>query len=480
MRLNPVTVELREALCEIAGPGGWVEAGGETPYLEEPRGRARGRAALILKPDSTDAVSRIVAICAKARVGVIPFGGGTGLVGGQVAEEPPDPVVLSVERLRQVRCVLAEEAAITVEAGCTLAEVRTAAAQYGWMFPLRIASEGDCRIGGNLATNAGGMNVLRFGNARDLCLGIEAVMADGRVWEDLRALRKDNTGYDLRNLLIGSEGTLGIITAATLRLFPKFPESATVLAAVGNATASIGLAAKLRRELGDVLSAIEVIEHTGVAFVRKHFTEIHSPFPEDHPWYVLVETEGGTGSGARERLEKFLMASIEDGTVADAVLAESEGQRDSMHKLREAVPLANRLEGAVGTHDVSVPLGRIAELVENVRTRVSEIEPRLRINIFGHLGDGNLHANVFPPVGASRGDFVHLRGKIAAQVFGAVRELGGSISAEHGVGRFLKTAVAASGSEVKFDLMRSIKQALDPRGILNPGAVLDMAERGKE
>lgn len=464
---------LLEALRTALGPEGWEEPSAGSRYLAEPRDRLQGRAALVARPKTAAQAAQVVALCAGAQVGIVPYAGGTGLVGGQVATAPPDPVVLSVERMQQIRAVAPEDEVLIAEAGCTLAAVRAAAAEGGFRFPLRIASEADCRIGGNLATNAGGAQAVRYGSARELCLGLEAILADGRIWDGLSGLRKDNTGYDLRGLLIGSEGTLGVVTAAALRLFPAPAEEATALAAVRTPAAAAALARSLRAALGEILTEAELIDRTGIGFVQAHFPAISTPLPGDYPWYVLAETEGGSGSGARARLEQVLAQALADGTIADAVLAGSLAQRDAIHALRETIPLANRRVGAVATHDVSVPLGRVAALVEAVRTRVESVSPRLRTNIFGHLGDGNLHANVFPPEGGDRQEYAGQRDPITRAVFRAVRDLGGSVSAEHGVGRMRRREAVDEGSNVRRDAMRAIKRALDPAGILNPGAVLE-------
>lgn len=463
---------LLDALRAALGPEGWEEAPEGSRYLAEPRDRLQGRAALVTKPKTTQQAAQVAALCAGARVGIVPYAGGTGLVGGQVAPDPPDPIVLSVERMRQIRTVAPEDEVLIAEAGCTLAAVREAAAECGFRFPLRIASEADCRIGGNLATNAGGAQAVRYGSARELCLGLEAVLADGQVWDGLSGLRKDNTGYDLRGLLIGSEGTLGIITAAALRIFPAPVEEATALAAVPTAESAAALARALRAALGEIMTEAELIDRTGIGFVQAHFPALSAPLPGDHPWYVLAEAEGGAGSGARERLEQVLEQALAGGAVADAVLAGNAAQRDAIHALRETIPLANRRVGAVATHDVSVPLGRVAALVEAVQDEVHAIDPHLRTNIFGHLGDGNLHANVFPPEGEDRREHAGKRGQITRAVFQAVRQLGGSVSAEHGVGRMRRREAVDEGPKARRDAMRAIKRALDPEGILNPGAVV--------
>ncbi len=472
---QPSTAVLDD-LRGLAGEGGWEDPGPDSRYLLEPRDRVKGRAALVLRPDSTEILARMVEVCARHRIGVIPWSGGTGLVGGQVADLDPEPVVISLERMRQVREILDDEAAMVVEAGCPLAQARAAAEERGWTFPLRIASEGECRIGGNLATNAGGTQVLRYGNARELCLGVEAVMADGRIWSDLRPLRKNNTGYDLRGLLIGSEGTLGIIAAATLRIVPKSAEVSTALVAARDVEAAVRMGARIRRGVQEVLSTLELIDRTGVDFVAEHFPEVKCPIDPPYPWYVLVEAEGGKGSQAQERMEASVMEMIESGEAADAVVAQSESQRQDLHTLREVIPLTNRRVGAVATHDVAVPLARVAELVRAVQREAAAVEPRLRTNIFGHLGDGNLHANVFPPAGESRDAWRDRRGEVSERVFRAVREMGGTISAEHGVGRFLRERVEETEAQERIDAMRAIKRAMDPEGIFNPGAVVSGGE----
>lgn len=474
--LRTVSPELREELRRVVGPRGWVIPENLPEYFSEPRRRANGCAAAVLRPDSTDAVANIVKLCARDRVGIVPWGGGTGLVGGQVATESPEPIVISLERLDRCGLVNEESGTLIAEAGCKLSAVRARAADAGWNFSLRIASEGSCTIGGNLATNAGGMNVLRHGNARDLCLGIEAVLADGSVWKDHRALRKDNTGYDLRNLLIGSEGTLGIITSAVLRLVPASVEQGTALAAVPDATQAAALAVQLRREANDILSAVELIDHTGVEFVARHYPDLRFPLGTPAPCYVMIEMEGGSDSRVGERLEASLVKASEAELVADAVIADSVGRQMAIRGIRETIPLANAREGAVATHDVAVPLDEIAALVAAVKEGVAEVDPRLRTNIFGHLGDGNLHANVFAPAGERAEAFRHLRPAVTARVFAEVRRLGGSVSAEHGVGRFLRREAVDTGSPERRRIMQAIKRALDPHGILNPGAVIDGGE----
>ena len=473
MPLSAPDPGLLDRLRAIVGAGGWLPPEADSPYLVEPRGWLQGRAAIILQPDSTEQVARIVAECAAARVGVVPHGGGTGLVGGQLALQPPDPVVLGLRRMRRIRRVSTADDALVAEAGCTLHELRAAAERHGRRFPIRIASEGSCQIGGNLATNAGGMQVLRFGNARELCLGLEAVLADGRVWNGLRLLRKESRGYDLRHLLVGSEGTLGIITAAALRLVPGPAEVATALVAVPDIGAATELALALRLSLAEILSAVELMQRSGLQFVTASFPHLSLPMPAEHPWYVMVETEGGADSGAGDRLAAALAAAMERGQVTDAVLADSPAQQDGIRNLREAIPIANRKVRAIATHDISVPLERIPDFVEAFHRFCRSLDPELRSNVFGHLGDGNLHANLYPPPGRMAAEYRHLRSTIRQGVFAAVRALDGAVSAEHGVGRVLRDATIGHLPAVERDAMRAIKRALDPDGILNPGAVID-------
>ncbi len=478
MKLAEPSPALLDALRAVVGPDGWTLAEGESPYLTEPRGWLRGRAAIVAKPASTAEVAEIVSLCARDRVGVVPYGGGTGLVGGQVALEPPDPVVLSLERMRKIRQVSLGDDAVTVEAGCTLHDVRAAAVRHGRSFPLRIASEGSCQIGGNLATNAGGMQVLRYGNVRELCLGIEAVFADGRIWNGLRSLHKESTGYDLRHLLIGSEGTLAVITAATLRIFPAAHEEATALAAVPSPEAATELALELRLSLAEILSAVELMERNGIELVRENLPDRANPLAGSYPWYVMIEVEGGKGSEAALRMENALAGAMERGHVLDAVVAQSRAQRDAIRSLRESIPVANRHERAVATHDVAVSLERIPEFVAEFHGICREIDPGIRTNVFGHLGDGNLHANLFAPRGRRAAEYRDRKAGINRAVFDVVRRLEGAVSAEHGVGRVLKEATVGHLQPVERDAMYAVKRALDPLGILNPGAVVDIGEAG--
>lgn len=458
------------ATPEFAAAHGIAAEPAPPAYLEEPRGIARGHG-LLVRPDSTAEVARIVKACAQAGVGIVPWGGGTGLVGGQVTDADPPPLILSLERLNRLRAVDAAAGTMIVEAGMTLADVQSAAEDVDRLFPLSLASEGTCRIGGNLATNAGGTQVLRYGNARDLCLGIEAVLADGSVINGLKGLRKDNTGFDLRHLLIGSEGALGIITAACLRLFPRPAEFATAMASVPNPRAAIALLARLQQATGGLLSGFELISGVGLQFLREVGPKVRHPFATPPRWMVLVEAGGGAGSGVEGAVTSALEAALEAAEIDDVLLAQSAQQRDDFWNLRESLPDANRRIGAISSHDISLPISEIPVFLDRVEKAVSPFGA-FRINCFGHLGDGNLHTNVFPPRGGDRADHAAQRAAISDAIHALVHAHGGSISAEHGIGRFKRDALARFGDPAKLAAMRAIKRALDPRGILNPGAVL--------
>ncbi|MDU8942768.1 FAD-binding oxidoreductase [Ovoidimarina sediminis] len=472
--LTPVTDDLRAALRETLPAEAFRDIA--PGYLEEPRGRWQGRAGLVLAPGTVAEVSAILSAAAAAGTPVIPYGGGTGLVGGQVAEDLPDPIILSLERMNRIRAVYPEENVIIAEAGATLHEIQTAAAEAGRYFPLSYASEGTARIGGALSVNSGGLNVLRYGTARDLCLGIEAVLPDGQVIGGLKRLRKDNTGYDLKSLMIGSEGTLGVITAASLRLFPVPGARATALLAVPSPGAALSLLARAQAVTGGAVSAFELISGMGPAFldeVGMGPAPGLSPFPD---WAVLAEIATATAAGPEAMLEEVFAQGFEAGEITDGVLAASEAQRAELWQMREAIPEANRKVGAVASHDISLPLSRIPAFLTEAARRVAAVAP-VRINAFGHLGDGNLHYNLFPPAGETRAAYDGVRGALSRVVHDLVAEMEGSFSAEHGLGRLKTGDLMRYGDPVNLALMRRIKTMMDPKGIMNPGAVLPIAER---
>jgi len=470
---EPTGTQLAE-LAALVEPGGYVAAtdAAAEPYLVEQRGMLRGRMAGLVKPGSTEQVAAILRYCNTRRIGVVPYGGGTGLVGGQVAPDGPRPLILSLERMDRIRAVEPQDGAITAEAGVVLADLQAAAEAAGRLFPLSLAAQGSCRIGGNLATNAGGVQVLRYGNARDLCLGIEAVLADGSVFSALKPLRKDNTGYDLKNLLIGSEGTLGVITAACMKLFPRPGETVTAMLAVPSPEVAVSLLQALRARLGDGITAFELILGKPIGWLRGFYPEKPDPLPGQPEWRVLMEAVGPAGTALRDRAEAALADMFEAGLATDGVIAASEAQRAHMWWMRETLPECNRRKGAVSAHDISLPMSRIGRFLAQAGEAVHRVAPELQTSCFGHVGDGNMHFNAFPPDGGKAVDYRHLAPAVRAAVHDLVQALGGSISAEHGIGRMKTADLVKYGDPTKLAAMRAIKAALDPNGILNPGAVL--------
>ncbi|OSP56511.1 FAD-binding oxidoreductase [Pseudoruegeria sp. SK021] len=440
-------------------------------YLEEPRGRFQGQAAGVVAPSTVDEVALIVRAASDAAVPVVPYGGGTGLVGGQIKPDGAAPIVLSLERMRAIRAVYPDENILISEAGATLHEVRMAAEAAGLLFPLSLASEGSCRIGGNLATNAGGVNVLRYGNARDLCLGLEAVLPDGSIWHGLKRLRKDNTGYDLRNLLIGSEGTLGIITAASLRLYQRPASDAVAYFVVDSPSNALALLHLFHDRVGEGVSAFELIHGQGMAFLTETMPELRLPFGTPPEWSVLVELGLHGDQSAQDAMLEVFEIALEKGLVTDGVIAESVGQKQAFWAVRETIPEGNSRIGAISSHDVSVPLGALAEFISEGFQLVEGLGP-FRVNCFGHMGDGNLHFNVFPPKGGKKSDYVGQRDQIMQAIHDLVHQHGGSVSAEHGIGRLKVGELERYGDPARLAAMRAIKTALDPQGIMNPGAVL--------
>ncbi|MGP3698710.1 FAD-binding oxidoreductase [Rhodobacter sp. NSM] len=443
----------------------------EPRHLSEPRGRHHGQAGAVALPRTTQEVAAIVAACAEARVGIVPLGGGTGLVGGQVAGAGLLPLLLSLERMNGLRGIFPDENVILVEAGMILADVQAAAEAAGRMFPLWLASEGSCRIGGNLACNAGGTAVLRYGNARDLCLGIEAVLPDGSVHHGLKRLRKDNTGYDLRHLLIGAEGTLGIITAASLKLVRPPAAEGAALMAVRDPAAALDLLGRAQRRLGPLVTGFELMHRQGLDFLAETMPGLRQPFAEPPDWMVLVDLGLAEGMDPAAELEALFAEGLEAGLVSDGLVAQSGTQREQFWAIRESIPEGNRRIGSIASHDIALPLSEIPRFIPEARTALGQLAD-VRINCFGHLGDGNLHYNIFPAQGRTREDYDALRGEITRTVHDLVHAAGGSISAEHGIGRLKVEELERYGDPAKLAAMRAIKTALDPHGILNPGAVL--------
>jgi len=443
----------------------------EPRYFEEPRGRYSGQAGVLALPRSVDQVATLVKHAAAARVGVVPYGGGTGLVGGQMLPDGPPPLVISLERMTAVRAVYPDENVIVAEAGVVLADVQGAAAQVDRLFPLSLAAEGTARIGGNLATNAGGTGVLRYGNARDLCLGLEAVLPDGQIWNGLTRLRKNNMGYDLRHLLIGAEGTLGLITAAALKLVPRPKTQGTALMQVRCPRAALDLLSMARDQLGEMVSAFELIHRQGIDFLAEVLPDVRQPFDDVPEWCVLIEVGASGALDPASALETLFAGALEAGLVGDGLIAQNAGQAADFWRIRETIPEANRRIGSVSSHDISVPLGAIPDFIDEGARRLSKLG-QFRINCFGHVGDGNLHYNVFPMPGKTRADYEVERPQIKRLVHDLVHEMEGSISAEHGIGRLKVDDLETYGDPAKLSAMRAIKRALDPQGIMNPGAVL--------
>jgi FAD/FMN-containing dehydrogenase len=462
---------LAARLSEIVGVRGVVTDPAEMAgYLEEPRELYHGVALCVVKPETVDQVSRVLSLCNEADAGVVPQGGNTGLVGGQTPDGSGSQIVLSLEKLNSIREIDAASDTMTVEAGVTLSRVQEAAESVDRYFPLSLASEGSCTIGGNLATNAGGVHVIAYGSARDLTLGVEAVLADGRVVNGLSKLRKDNSGYDLSRLFIGSEGTLGVITAATLKLYPRPRFRATAVVGLANLRHALDLLSLAKGADGS-LQAFEIVSRAALDLVLKHSGGVRDPFPSAYAWYALVEFASFTDEPVHGA-EEFLANSIQSGAALDAVIASSLEQSFAFWRLREMIPDAQKREGGSIKHDVSVPVAAIPAFVEEAGKRVEALISGARPVPFGHMGDGNIHFNISQPAGADKEAFLARWAEVNEIVHGVVRKYGGSISAEHGIGQLKRELLRATKDSVSLDLMRAIKKALDPKGVLNPGKLL--------
>lgn len=466
---------LLDRFAEIVGQGYAVrDLEAMAPYLTEMRHLYSGKAALVLRPASTVEVSRILALANQTGTAVVPQGGNTGLVGGQIPFDAGNEIILSLSRMNRIRALDAAGNTMTVDAGVTLAAARAAADEASRLFPLSLPSEGSCQVGGNLSTNAGGAAVLAYGNARELALGLEVVLADGRIWDGLRALRKDNTGYDLKDIFIGAEGTLGIITGAVLKLFPKPETKATGFAGLST-VADVGELFEIARNTGSAsLTAFEIVPRIGIEYVLRHGDMVRDPLLGRHDWYALVELSGQKADGDLEqRLESILAQGIDAGVVEDAAVAASLGQAQDFWRLRELLSEVQGREGGSIKHDVSVPIAAIPEFITRANEKVSQIIPGCRPVPFGHYGDGNIHYNVSQPVDANKQDFIARWEEVNSAVHAIVVELDGSISAEHGIGRMKRDLLPGVKSAVELEMMHAIKKAFDPRGILNPGKVLN-------
>ncbi len=462
------TPETLARFAAIVGEKGVItDPTAQQPYLEEWRNLWHGRTPLILRPQSTDEVSRIMALASETETAIVPQSGNTGLVGGQIPDPDGSEVLLSLDRMSRILAVDAEDFSITVEAGATLASVQAAAAEHDRLFPLSLASEGSCRIGGNLGSNAGGVNVIAYGNARDLCLGLEVVLADGRVLQQLRALRKDNTGYDLRNIFIGSEGTLGIITKAVLKLFPRPRRYDTAFIAVPSPAAAVTLLSRFKLRASNAVVAFELIPEIAVTFVVKHMN-VRSPLPQGSPWFVLAEFADAGDSA----MEEALASALDEGLATDAAVAQNEGQRLAFWELREKLSDSQKFEGGSIKHDVSVPVSRIPAFIAEAMPAVERFMPGCRFMCFGHIGDGNLHFNVSQPLGMDKQAYLDRWPEMSRIVHDVVLAHGGSISAEHGIGQLKREDMRRIKSKTELEVMWGLKRMLDPKGILNPGKVL--------
>ena len=463
-----------QRLRAVVGDEGYLDRSGDVePYLIDQRKLYRGATPLVLRPNSTQQVAEILAICNAERIAVVPSGGNTGYCGGATPSENGSQIVLSLGRMRKIRSIDALNYTMTVEAGCVLADLQAAAEQADRFLPLTLGSEGSCQIGGNLSTNAGGTSVVRYGMARSLTLGLEVVLPDGRIWDGLKTLRKDNTGYDLRDLFIGAEGTLGVITAATLKLFPRPRTVVTAMIALSNVEAAIELLAQLRAASGDAITTFELMPRIVIDFQLKYLSGVADPFERSYPFYALVEVQSARDDAAlATAIEESLGAAIEAGRIDDAVLAQNEAQRQAFWSLRERVPEGERKAGASIKHDVSVAITDIPALLQEGSAAMHSIVPAGRVIAFGHLGDGNLHFNLCQPENMDRVAFEAFTPQVNHAVHDVVTRYRGSIAAEHGIGQLKRNELARYKSAVEMDLMRAIKRALDPNGIMNPGKVL--------
>ncbi len=442
------------------------------PYLSEWRDRFTGRAAMVLRPGSTAEVAAILKLAHDTGTAIVPQGGNTGLVGGQIPDMSAEQIILCLSRLNTISGVDADNNSLVAGAGCLLADIQAAAEKVGRLFPLSLAAEGSCQIGGNLATNAGGTGVLAYGMARDMVLGLEVVLADGRIWNGLRALRKDNSGYDLKHLFIGSEGTLGIITAACLKLFPRPRAAVTAFIAVPDPAAALFLLHELRASGGGTLTGFELMPEIGLEFVLNNIPGTRPPFDRSHPWYVLAELSGHSENDLAAALEETLASCLERGMVHDALIAANERQREEFWRLRHGLSEAQKPEGGSIKHDISVPVSQMPRFISEASAAVTRFIPGCRPVPFGHMGDGNVHFNISQPVDMDTQAFLDQWPAMNAIVHDIVMRLDGSISAEHGIGVLKRDLLPDVKPAVELDMMRAIKQALDPEGILNPGKLL--------
>lgn len=473
MTSAPLIHRLREAL----DPKGWIDQPDDLePYITEWRGLWRGSCIGVAFPESTEQVAAVIRLCAETGTAVVPHGGNTGLVGGGV---PEGGIVLSTRRMNRIREIDVANQTMTVDAGCILADIQAKAAGTGLFFPLSLGAEGTCQIGGNLSTNAGGVGVLRYGNARDLTLGLEVVVSSGEIWDGMKGLRKDNTGYDLKHLFIGAEGTLGVITGAVLKLYPAPQSHATAMVGLASAEAALALFIQIRAVGGDNLTAFEILNHMAMGLVNSHIPGTRNPFTIPHAYYALVELSSSrTADNLRALMEICFENALDEGIIDDAVIAESAEQAARLWRLRESIPEAQVTEGASIKHDISVPVSKVPDFIKQANEEVAATLAETRVVAFGHMGDGNLHYNLtFPKNSREDNDedgrgFLGQWGAFNRVVHDIAVSMGGSFSAEHGIGQLKRTELGRYGSPLGISMMRGIKAALDPQGIMNPGKVI--------
>lgn len=457
-------------ISAIVGSKGVISGADAEPLLHELRGWWPGKALLVVAPASTEEVARIVRLCAREKIAITPQGGNTGLVGGQMPQN--GEVLISTRRMRKVRDASADGMTLTVDAGVTLAEAQEAAAKIDRLFPLSIGSEGSCQIGGVISTNAGGVNVLRYGNMRDLVLGLEVVLPSGEIWNGLKSLRKDNTGYDLKHLFIGGEGTLGIVTGAALKLFPRPRERVTVFAALASPDDALSMLTRAQIASGGNVTSFELMSRFSIGLVYKHIPGVRDPLDKIYPWYALIEFSSGREGALRGEVEAILAEAFDASVILDAAIAENEAQAGAFWHLRHAISVAMRPEGAQAKFDVSVPVASVPAFLKDAGDAVERIYPGARVIAFGHLGDGNIHYDLLQPEGGDRALFERADDAIEQAVYDAIDRHRGSISAEHGVGLARRDDIARRKQPAEIAMMRTIKGALDPQGIMNPGKMI--------
>ncbi|WP_119168755.1 FAD-binding oxidoreductase [Algihabitans albus] len=474
---SPITERhgrLQEAIANVVGPRHLLTDPADlAPHLTEERGRYRGRTPFLVRPGTPEETAEVVRLCAEARVPMVPQGGNTGLCGGAIPFETGDEVIVALGRLKRIRDLDAENFTITVEAGCILADLQQAAAAANRLFPLSLGAQGSCQIGGNLSTNAGGVQVLRYGNMRDLTLGLEVVLPDGRIWDGLRGLRKDNTGYDFKHLFLGAEGTLGIVTAAVLKLFARPREIVTAFVALPSPEAAVDLLGRARSATGEAVTSFELIPRLGLEMTRRRVEGCSDPLESPSPWYLLIELYGGGETGALgEALESLLSQAFEAALVTDAAIAQNAQQAADFWRLREGLVEAQKHEGGSIKHDVAVPVSKVPAFIAEATAEVQRRIPGVRPVPFGHVGDGNIHFNLSQPDGAERDAFLACSEEINEAVHDIVARFGGSFSAEHGLGRMKVAEAERLKPPIEIEMMRRLKRSFDPHNLMNPGKVV--------